>query len=156
VLRDVSPFSPKAPDVDVDANRLVEIQGLCPVDIVEENGIRFDDESRPTFEVPLSPADQARLDGAKQDADRIAATLGRYRSGCEPIWMPFGFAHMTGTTRMSASDDGTGVADYKGRVWGFDNLRLATNGLIPTRMAVNPTLTGTALSIAVADGLVVG
>jgi choline dehydrogenase-like flavoprotein len=156
VLRDVSPFSPKAPDVDVDANRLVEIQGLCPVDIVEENGIRFDDESRPTFEVPLSPADQARLDGAKQDADRIAATLGRYRAGCEPIWMPFGFAHMTGTTRMSASDDGTGVADYKGRVWGFDNLRLATNGLIPTRMAVNPTLTGTALSIAVADGLVVG
>ena len=44
---------------------------------------------------------------------------------------------------MSASDDGTGVADYKGRVWDFDNLRLATNGLIPTRMAVHPTLTGT-------------
>ncbi|MGE0054689.1 MAG: FAD-dependent oxidoreductase [Hyphomicrobium sp.] len=156
VLRDVSPFSPKAPDVDVDANRLVEVQGLCPVDIVEENGIRFDDESRPTFEVPLSAADQARLDGAKQDADRIAKALGRYRAGCEPIWMPFGFAHMTGTTRMSAFDDGTGVADYKGRVWGFDNLRLATNGLIPTRMAVNPTLTGTALSIAIAEGLLVG
>ena len=154
VLRDVSPFQPEAPDDAVDPNRLVEIQGICPVDPVEENGIIFDAESRPTFHVPLSPADNARLDGARADADRITATLGRYRAGCEPIWMPFGFAHMTGTTRMSASDDGTGVADYQGRVWGFDNLRLATNGLVPTRIAVNPTLTGTALAIAVADRLV--
>jgi len=67
--------------------------------------------------------------------------------------MAFGFAHMTGTTRMSRADDGTGVTDHQGRVWGFDNLYLATNGLIPTRMAVNPTLTGVALAAHVADGI---
>jgi C-glycoside oxidase len=57
---------------------------------------------------------------------------------------------------VSAADDGTGVADYNGQVWGFDNLRLATNGLIPTRMAVNPTLTGVALAARIADGIVNG
>ena len=104
--------------------------------------------------LPLSAADQQRMAGAEKEAERFTALLGRYRSGCRPIWMPFGFAHMTGTTRMSAADDGTGVADYGGKVWGFDNLRLATNGLIPTRMVVNPTLTGVALAAYVADEIV--
>jgi len=153
ILRDVSPFQPEAPDTAIDPNRLVEMQLICPVDIQEANGIRFDDQSSPTFALPLSDADQARLAGAEADAAALASQLGRYRAGCRPIWMPFGFAHMTGTTRMSQSDDGTGVADYQGRVWGFENLYLATNGLIPTRMAVNPTLTGVALAAHVADSL---
>ena len=151
LLRDVSPFEPMAGDVAIDPNRLVELQLICPVDINERNGIRFDDRSVPTFALPLSAADEARMSRAETEADHFAALLGRYRGGCGPMWMPFGFAHMTGTTRMSAVDDGTGVADYGGRVWGFDNLRLATNGLIPTRMAVNPTLTGVVLAIRIAD-----
>jgi C-glycoside oxidase len=155
VLRDVSPFKPKEPDVAVDPNRVVEMQLICPVDVDEKKGMRFDDRSRPIFEVPLSAADESRLAGAEGDADEIASLLGRYRAG-RPMWLEFGFAHMTGTTRMSATDDGTGVADYNGRVWGFDNLRLATNGLIPTRMAVNPTLTGVALAARIADGIVNG
>jgi len=154
ILRDVSPFVPAPPDLGIDPNRLVELQLICPVDIDARNGIRFDAASRPTFHLPLSPDDEARLAGAEADSDRLAALLGRYRAGCRPLWMPFGFAHMTGTTRMSAEDDGTGVADYRGRVWGFDNLSLATNGLIPTRMAVNPTLTGVALAVHVADAIV--
>ena len=156
ILRDVSPFRPEAPDLAIDPNRLVEMQLICPVDVDARNGIRFDEDSRPTFHLPLSRADEARMAGAEAESDRLAALLGRYRAGCRPQWMPFGFAHMTGTTRMSAADDGTGVADYRGRVWGFDNLSLATNGLIPTRMAVNPTLTGVALSIHVADAIAGG
>ncbi len=54
---------------------------------------------------------------------------------------------------MSATDDGSGVTDGDGRVWGIANLYLATNSLIPTRVAVNPTLTGCALSIRVADAV---
>jgi choline dehydrogenase-like flavoprotein len=156
ILRDVSPFKAEAPDRAVDPNRLVELQLICPVDVAARNAVHFDAESRPTFEVPLSSADEARMAGAAAEADRLAARLGRYRAGCTPLWMPFGFAHMTGTTRMSTADDGTGVADYRGRVWGFDNLALATNGLIPTRMAVNPTLTGVALAVHVADALADG
>lgn len=151
LLRDVSPFKPLAGDIAIDPNRVVELQLICPVDIDERNGIRFDDRSLPTFALPLSTADNTRMSKAAMEADQFAALLGRYRAGCGPMWMPFGFAHMTGTTRMSAVDDHTGVTDYSGRVWGFDNLRLATNGLIPTRMAVNPTLTGVALAIRIAD-----
>lgn len=154
ILRDVSPFQPTGRDATVDPNRLVEMQFICPVDLDERNGIRFDDMSRPTFDLPLSAADQKRMSNAEREADSFTALLGRYRSNCAPMWMPFGFAHMTGTTRMSATDDGTGVADYCGKVWGFDNLHLATNGLIPTRMAVNPTLTGVALAIRTADEIV--
>lgn len=156
ILRDVSPFKPTEPDVTVDPNGVVEMQLICPVDIDEKNGIRFDEQSRPTFEVPLSAADESRLAGAERDVEEITGLLGRYRAGCRPMWLEFGFAHMMGTTRMSATDDGTGVADYNGRVWGFDNLRLATNGLIPTRMAVNPTLTGVALAARIADGIANG
>jgi C-glycoside oxidase len=156
ILRDVSPFEPTGCDATVDPNRLVEMQFICPVDIDERNGIRFDERSRPSFELPLSPADQSRMSSAEKEADKFTALLGRYRGGCNPIWMPFGFAHMTGTTRMSAADDGTGVADHSGRVWGFDNRHLATNGLIPTRMAVNPTLTDVALAAHVADEIVKG
>jgi len=154
ILRDVSPFQPTGRDTAIDPNRLVELQFICPVDVHEQNGIRFDEQSHPTFNLPLSPADQRRMSSAEQEADRFAALLGRYRNGCNPMWMPFGFAHMTGTTRMSAVDDGTGVADYSGKVWGFKNLFLATNGLIPTRMSVNPTLTGVALAVHVADEIV--
>jgi choline dehydrogenase-like flavoprotein len=156
ILRDVSPFQPKEPDIAIDPNRLVELQLVCPVDIDERNGIRFDDRSRPTFDLPLSADDEARMSNAKAEADQFSALLGRYRSGCGPMWMPFGFAHMTGTTRMSAVEDDTGVTDYSGRVWGFDNLHLATNGLIPTRMAVNPTLTGVALAARIADEIING
>lgn len=154
ILRDVSPFQPEARDKDIDPNRLVEMQIICPVDIDRNNGIRFDARSRPVFEMPLSGPDEQRLAGARAEADAFTTELGRYRAGCEPIWMPFGFAHMTGTTRMSADDDESGVTDYDGRVWGFENLYLATNGLIPTRMAVNPTLTSVALSVHIADAIV--
>lgn len=154
VLRDVSPFEPAEPDIAIDSNRLAEIQMICPVDLDENKRIIFDESGQPTFDVALSADDRARMTNAVADCNALTAHLGRYRAGCRPEWMPFGFAHMTGTTRMSADDDGSGVADHDGRVWGFDNLYLATNGLIPTRIAVNPTLTGVALAVFVADRIV--
>lgn len=151
VLKDVSPFSPTGDDAKISADRLVEIQSICPIDNEVHKRAIFHDDGAVTFDVPLSDIDLLRMDQAAKEADEIARLIGRYREGCNLTWMPFGFAHMTGTTRMSAEDDGTGVADYSGRVWGYDNLYLATNGLIPTRMAVNPTLTGVCLALHIAD-----
>ncbi|MEM9104208.1 MAG: GMC oxidoreductase [Pseudomonadota bacterium] len=151
LLQDVSPFTPTGADIDIASSRLVEIQSICPVDVDRDKRMIFDDHGHVTFDVPLSQADLDRMAKAEEEAHSIASAIGRIREGCEFSWMPFGFAHMTGTTRMSAVDDGTGVADYRGRVWGFENLYLATNGLIPTRMSVNPTLTGVSLAIHVAD-----
>nr|WP_246270770.1 FAD-dependent oxidoreductase [Hongsoonwoonella zoysiae] len=151
VLHDVSPFEPTGEDVEVSPNRLVEIQSICPVDNEEHKRAIFHEEGHVTFDVPLSDADLGRMSAAEAEAHELTGLLGRIRQGCALAWMPFGFAHMTGTTRMSASNDGTGIADYQGRVWDYDNLFLATNGLIPTRMSVNPTLTGVSLAIHMAD-----
>jgi choline dehydrogenase-like flavoprotein len=65
--------------------------------------------------------------------------------------MDLGFAHVMGTCRMGERDDGTCVTDGFGRVWDTENLYLTTVGLIPTALAINPTLTGAALAIRTAD-----
>jgi choline dehydrogenase-like flavoprotein len=92
------------------------------------------------------------MDAVVADQHRLADHLGRFRAGVEPQWMDLGFAHVMGTCRMGAVDDGNSVTDGFGRVWGgTDNVYLATVGLIPTALAVNPTLTAAALAIRTVD-----
>ena len=150
ILRDTCPASAAPPDVDVASNRLVEIQSFCPVDIHPDNTMVIGDDGV-RFDVPLRASDRARMDAVVADQRRLAAGLGRFRAGVEPQWMDLGFAHVMGTCRMGAADDGTSVTDGFGRVWGTQGLYLATVGVIPTALAVNPTLTAAALAIRSAD-----
>jgi len=151
VLRDTSPAPAAPPDIDVAPERLIEIQSFCPVDNHPDNTMTIDDDGTVGFDVPLRDADRQRMDAVVADQHALAAQLGRFRAGVEPQWMALGFAHVMGTCRMGDADDGTCVADGLGRVWGTKNLYLATVGLIPTALAVNPTLTGAALAIRTAD-----
>jgi choline dehydrogenase-like flavoprotein len=151
VLRDTSPAPAAPPDVDVAPDRLVEIQSFCPVDNHPDNIMTIGDDGTLRFDVPLRDADRERMDAVEADQHALAAHLGRFRAGVEPQWMALGFAHVMGTCRMGDNDDGTCVADGFGRVWGTGNLYLATVGLLPTALAVNPTLTGAALAIRTAD-----
>jgi len=59
-----------------------------------------------------------------------------------------------GTTRIGAADDGTSVTDSNVRVWGYDNLYLAGNGVISTRNAGNPTVNTVALGLRAARAII--
>lgn len=151
ILRDTCPVPAQPPDVDVAANRLVEFQTFCPVDNHPQNSMTIADDGGVRFDVSLRADDRARMDAVVADQHRLAAQLGRFRAGLEPQWMDLGFAHVMGTCRMGAVDDGTSVTDGFGQVWGTRGVYLATVGVIPTALAVNPTLTAAALAIRSVD-----
>ncbi len=89
------------------------------------------------------------------DVRRLASHLGPWRRGCEPTWLPHGTGHLVGTCRMDR-EGWPGVTDRRGKVHGFENLYLATVGLIPAPVAVNPTLTALALTLNTCDAIAAG
>jgi choline dehydrogenase-like flavoprotein len=73
----------------------------------------------------------------------IAEDLGSFDPQRNLELLPPGSSlHYTGTVRMGADDDGSSVCDPDARVWGFDNLYVAGNGVVPTALLCNSTLTG--------------
>ena len=61
-------------------------------------------------------------------------------------------SHHIGTTRM-AGDPSRGVVDESCRVYGVENLYIASSSVFPTSGVANPTLTVVALAIRLADHL---
>jgi len=59
-------------------------------------------------------------------------------------------AHIMGGCVMADSSD-NGVIDYKGRVFGYDNLYIADGSIVPANLGVNPSLTITAMSEYILD-----
>ncbi len=66
-------------------------------------------------------------------------------------WIGVGHHHM-GTVRMGLSP-ADGVVDRDLRVFGTQNLYLATTGIFPTSSCVNPTMNGAAFALRLADHL---
>lgn len=150
LLRDTNPLPVASDDRAVEPHRLIEVQAFAPVDPRFDNRMEFHDDTGVSFHVPLSSDDEDRRRAIESDVEQLCELLGRYRRGCHPQWAPLGSPHLVGSCRMGLDPD-TSVADALGRVHGTENLYLATNGLIPTRLAVNPTLTTAALGIRSAD-----
>jgi choline dehydrogenase-like flavoprotein len=126
------------------------------------NGVTFDDTEKDWAGMPkmavefeLTASDKAERERAIELVRVIGEGLGEFLPGREPSTLAPGRSyHFTGTVRMGATDDGASVCDRYGRVWGFDNLFVAGNGLIPTATTVNPTLTSVALA-AIGSGEIV-
>jgi choline dehydrogenase-like flavoprotein len=96
-------------------------------------------------------ADRALIDRALEDIRAVAEEFGPFDPETECALLPPGSSlHVTGTVRAGLADDGTSVCDPNGRVWGFENLYLAGNGVIPTAMAANVTLTGAVTAVRAA------
>lgn len=112
-----------------------------------ENRMIFDEDNLdwkglPSFSLhcPINEVDAERIEMGKAMAEKIAHTLGKPLEGFATWRLPTGNSlHYQGTLRMGETDDGTSVCDRYSRVWGFDNLHVAGNGVIPTVTATNPT-----------------
>lgn len=61
-------------------------------------------------------------------------------------------SHPMGTCRMSGRSE-DGVVDAHGRVWGWDNLRVADASLFPTSLGVNPQVTTMAMGLMVGESI---
>ncbi|KQV19966.1 hypothetical protein ASC97_28845 [Rhizobium sp. Root1203] len=128
---------------------------FCASDVIPDNRVLFDESKKDWLGLPSisikahkTPDDLERLEQGKELAMRIAKTIGRPADGFETSVLPVGSSlHYQGTMRMGAEDDGSSVCDRDSRVWCFDNLYVAGNGIIPTMTATNPTLFSVALAI---------
>lgn len=129
-----------------------------PVESRAENRVVFRDDDldltgmpRFSIEFSYSDADLALIEAARVEMARVAAAFGAFDPDTESaLLLPGSSLHQTGTVRLGPVDDGTSVCDPDGRVWDFDNLFVAGNGVIPTAVVANTTLTGAVTAVRAA------
>jgi C-glycoside oxidase len=128
-----------------------------------DDRVEFHDDRSDVFGMPAMTIhyelDERELEDQERalaNIERAGAALGTFPPGGEPRVMPKGSSlHYMGTTRMGPDrDEETSVCDTWSRVWGFENLFVGGNGVIPTANACNPTLTSVALAIRSAERVV--
>jgi choline dehydrogenase-like flavoprotein len=130
-------------------------------DLRFEDHLEFDDTTPDFFGLPsikihyaFTAKDHARLEQAVAEAARMGSLLGEPINGLGPVVLPHGASlHYQGTTRLG-SDFETSVVNAASRVWGFENVYVGGNGVIPTAAVCNPTLTTVALAVLGARDLV--
>lgn len=153
------PLSPLPEDHDPGARvDVITTTGMAPR---VDNRLTFHRERpdafglpRITAELSLGPRDQEQLQAAVAEHTRVLASVAHIGDGFSATLLASGASgHLMGSHRMGASDDGESVADAHGRVWNYDNLHLAGNGLANGWSVCNPTLTTVALGLRVADSI---
>jgi cholesterol oxidase len=97
------------------------------------------------------PAGQKRITAFIPVANKIAKLMAERMDGIPmSLWTDAMFdipttAHILGGAIMSDSPE-NGVIDYKGQVFGYENMIIADGSVIPVNLGVNPSLTILALS----------
>ena len=145
--------SPVPYDGEIMPGEVVGLGWFCPKDIREEDRVEFDSEVVDGYGMPamrihydLTEKDRRTIARAKDEIIAVGDLLGDAEFGA-PIEFPAGASlHYQGTTRMGETDDGRSVCDENSEVWGYPGLYVAGNGVIPTALACNPTLTTVALA----------
>lgn len=145
---------------ELDRHSPVQLRWFAPCEPRRENEVRYSRSAvdalgmpQPIFDFSLSRHDRRVVAAMIRDCEEVAALLGGFLPGLEGRMQPHGHSsHAAGTFRMG-TDPETSVCDSASRVWGFGNLFLGGNGVIPNAHAVNPTLTAAALAIRGARAL---
>lgn len=117
-----------------------------------EDGVTFSDDELDyrglpnfTIEYSLTEREDAEIAEATARLRRAGEALGTFIA--EPRLLPNGSSlHFMGTMR-AGTDPAISVADPFSRVWGFENLVVGGNALIPTANTMNPTLTSVAIAV---------
>jgi choline dehydrogenase-like flavoprotein len=118
-----------------------------------ETEIDFFGMPKPSLFYRWTDEDKRRFENARELLTEVMTTIGK-PLGNGAITMPPGSSlHYMGTVRMGITDDGTSVCDTNSKVWGFDNLYVGGNGVIPTETAANPTPTSIAFAIKAARAI---
>ncbi|PPF37948.1 GMC oxidoreductase [Rathayibacter sp. AY1A3] len=133
----------------------VGLSFYTPVESRPENRLVFSEEEADVTGLPrlrvdfeYSDRDRELIAAAQERVREIAERFGAFDPSTEcAVLAPGSSLHLTGTVRSGDSDDGASVCDPTGRVWGVEGLYLAGNGVIPTPIVCNATLTGTITAV---------
>ena len=107
------------------------------------------------FKFAYTEGDKKAIEQAKAMQTQAAQAFGKVIKDGDQTLMPAGTSlHYEGTTRMGETNDGTSVCDTYSQVWGFDNLFVGGNGVIPMATTSNPTLTSVAMAVRAAEKVV--
>jgi choline dehydrogenase-like flavoprotein len=138
---------------------VLNLTGYTATELRAENRLEFretetDKAGLPKIVVRFSrtAGDQARAEEGSAALTAMARAFGPFDPASQLEVLPAGSSlHWTGTVRMGESDDGTSVCDPGCRVWGFENLFVAGNGVVPTALLVNATLAGAVTAVRAGD-----
>jgi len=131
---------------------------FVPKAISREDAVIFSDTEEDcygmpamTFKYKWGQEDERRIAEAKSMVIEVAQTIGEPQ-GDPLVLQPGSSLHYMGTVRMGETPDESVCNPYC-QVWGFENLYVGGNGVIPTETAGNPTPTSVALAIRAARKL---
>ncbi|QCQ15555.1 GMC oxidoreductase [Microbacterium sp. RG1] len=140
----------------------VGISVYVPTEVRETSRIEFSETETDALGMPrarihydYSDTDLALIERATRE-QRVAfeAVAGADAVGNTLLLPPGSSLHYSGTVRMSETDDGTGVVDRDGAVWGTEGLFVAGNGVLPGSVAANITAAGTVTAVRAARAIV--